>query len=136
MKVKKRSWVIALSITALLILTAIAVVLMLNPSSSGSTYNRRVEENLFSLDMDPLNCKLEETFYINEGDTVDVGITVSSGEIFILVGEAGENPVYEGNNPTITSFRLNISKAGEYVFAISGVGAVGNVTFQINRAAD
>ena len=132
---KKKSWAIALSVAALIILTAITVVLILNPSS-GSTYNRRVEENLFSLDMDPLNCKLEETFYLNEGDSVDVSVTVSSGEIFILVKEAGENPVYEGNNPTITSFRLNISKAGEYVFAVSGVGAVGNVTFQINRAAD
>lgn len=116
------------------VLFLMAGILLLIRSSGGSLYSRRVEEDFFSLSMERLNCTIEEPFSLNRGDAVDVRIVRVSGELTVSIGEKDREPVYEGRNPGLNSFRVIIPEDGEYFLSVSGKQAEGSISFQIDRA--
>lgn len=97
-------------------------------------YSRKVEEDFFSPDMERLNCTIEEPFSLKEGDSVDVSIVRVSGELTISIGKKGFEPIYEGRNPELSSFRVTISENGDYYLSVSGKQAEGSISFQIDRS--
>lgn len=99
----------------------------------GSRYDRKVEKDSFSVNMKGLNSTLEESFSLVAGDTVDVSITISSGEVRLSVGKTDREPVYEGVNPEPNSFRISVHEDGDYIFSVSGNKAEGNISFKINK---
>ena len=129
----KRKWAIGgLCSAALVLILLIGIVPGIWPSN-GSRYSRRVEEDFFSLSMDRLNCTMEEPFSLHRGDTVDVRVVRISGELTISIGEKEREPVYEGRNPELRSFRVTIPEDGDYCLSVSGKQAEGSISFQINR---
>ena len=91
-------------------------------------------ENLYSLELELLNDTLAETFPLLEGDAVEVSLTRLSGELTISIGQENREPVYEGRNPPLGSFRVTIPEDGDYIFSVGGKNAAGSVSFQINRS--
>ena len=103
-------------------------------TSNGSRYSRKVEDDFFSPDMERLNRTIEKPFSLKEGDSVDVGIVRVSGELTISIGKKGFEPIYEGRNPELSSFRVTISEDGDYYLSVSGKHAEGSISFQIDRS--
>ena len=130
----KKKWaIIGICSAALILFLALGILPKISPSS-GSRYSRKVEENFFSLEMERLNCTVEEPFSLNKGDVIDVSIAHVSGELALFIGERDREPIYEGNNPKLNYFRVTIPKEGEYLLSVSGKQAKGSISFQIDKA--
>lgn len=131
----RKSTVIKICFVAFILIAAMIIIPIICQSGR-SRYSRNVDEDLFSLEMERLNCTIEESFFLNEGDTIDVSIVRVSGEIKISIGQEAREPIYEGKNPEPNSFRVTVPNDGSYQFSVSGKRAEGNVSFQINRSAE
>ncbi|MGN0160615.1 MAG: hypothetical protein ACI4AQ_04435 [Lachnospiraceae bacterium] len=127
---RRRKVILWISIVALILFMVLMIFSRVRLSGE-SRYSRKVDENFFSLGMEKLNCTLEESFYLEEGDFVDVSIGLISGEILISIGKVGESPIYEGRNPEPESFRVNITESGDYLISVTGKQAEGSISFQI-----
>ena len=114
---------------------ALVLLLLTFPESAGSRYSRKVEENLFSLDMERLNGTIAEPFSLKAGDTVDVSLVRISGELAIAIGQENREPIYEGTNPELNFFRVTVPEDGVYLFSVSGKHAEGSISFQMGRTA-
>ena len=129
---RKRT-IVGLCAAALVMLLALGFLPRILPSN-GSRYSRKVEDDFFSPDMERLNRTIEKPFSLKEGDSVDVGIVRVSGELTISIGKKGFEPIYEGRNPELSSFRVTISEDGDYYLSVSGKHAEGSISFQIDRS--
>lgn len=123
------------AVLVLAFLLALMILPNIRPSAE-SKYSRRVEEDLFSLGMEQLNCTIAESFSLGEGDTIDVSIVHISGELLLSIGQENREPVYSGRNPELGSFQVTIPEDGDYLISVSGKHAEGSISFQINRAAN
>ena len=129
-----RKWtIVGLCAAALVMFPALGFLPRTLPSN-GSRYSRKVEDDFFSPDMERLNRTIEKPFSLKEGDSVDVGIVRVSGELTISIGKKGFEPIYEGRNPELSSFRVTISENGDYYLSVSGKQAEGSISFQIDRS--
>ena len=123
------------AVLVLAFLLALMILPNIRPSAE-SKYSRRVEEDLFSLGMEQLNCTIAESFSLGEGDTIDVSIVHISGELLLSIGQENREPVYSGRNPELGSFQVTIPEDGDYLISVSGKHAEGGISFQISRAAN
>ena len=124
------SWILC---TVLVVLLTAMLLPWLLPTQE-SRYTRRVEEDFFSLGMEPLNCTIAELFRLHEGDTIDVSVDRASGDLAITIGQEDRQPIYEGRNPQLGSFRVTVPEDGGYLLSVTGKQAQGNISFQINAA--
>lgn len=124
------SWILC----AVLVVLLTAMLLPWLLPTQESRYTRRVEEDFFSLGMEPLNCTIAESFCLQKGDTIDVSVDRVSGELEITIGQELREPIYEGRNPQLGSFRVTVPEDGSYLLSVTGKQAQGNISFQINAA--
>ena len=122
------SWILC----AVLVVLLTAMLLPWLLPTQESRYTRRVEEDFFSLGMEPLNCTIAEPFTLQKGDTIDVNVDRVSGELEITIGQEDRQPIYEGRNPQLGSFRVTVPEDGGYLLSVTGKQAQGNISFQIN----
>lgn len=132
----RRRWAILGLCFAALVVFLAKMLLPRLWSSDESRYSRKVEENLFSLGMERLNCTIAESFSLHEGDTIDVSVVRISGELSISIAQKDRKPIYEGKNPELDSFRITVPEDGDYLLSVSGKQAEGSISFQINRTED
>ena len=124
------SWILC----AVLVVLLTAMLLPWLLPTQESRYTRRVEEDFFSLGMEPLNCTIAEPFTLQKGDTIDVSVDRASGDLAITIGQEDQQPIYEGRNPQLGSFRVTVPEDGGYLLSVTGKQAQGNISFQINAA--
>ena len=124
------SWILC----AVLVVLLTAMLLPWLLPTQESRYTRRVEEDFFSLGMEPLNCTIVEPFTLQKGNTIDVSVDRVSGELEITIGQEDRQPIYEGRNPQLGSFRVTVPEDGGYLLSVTGKQAQGNISFQINAA--
>lgn len=124
------SWILC----AVLVVLLTAMLLPWLLPTQESRYTRRVEEDFFSLGMEPLNCTIAEPFTLQKGDTIDVSVDRASGDLAITIGQEDRQPIYEGRNPQLGSFRVTVPEDGGYLLSVTGKQAQGNISFQINAA--
>lgn len=130
---KKKQIIIGLCAAGLLLLLATLILPNLwHPD--GSTYDRMAEKDFFALEMKPLNTTLSEPYALHQGDTIQVEINRTAGELSISIGQEGQAPVYEGRNPDLTSFRVTIPEDGTYSLSVTGKQAKGSISFRISGA--
>lgn len=129
----RRGRMILLICSALLILSSAVLFLPGIWPSGESRYSRKVEEDLFSLGMERLNCTIAESFSLDAGDTIDVSVVRISGGLSVSIGVEDHEPIYTGTDP-VSSFRVTVPEGGDYLFSVTGKQAEGSVSFQINRA--
>lgn len=129
----RRKWtIIGICSTALVLFLALGILPRIWPSND-SRYSRKVEEDVFSLGMERLNCTIAEPFPLHKGDAIDVRVTRISGELTISIGEKDREPIYEGKNTELSSFRVTVPEGGDYLLSVSGKQAKGSIFFQIKR---
>lgn len=115
------------------VLFIFALIISVNEiSRDDSVYSRRVEDDLFLLEMESLNCTVEETFHFQKGDTVDVSAINISGELSCFIGRENNTSIYEGRSPMPGSFRVTVPEDGDYIISVSGRNAKGSISFRIS----
>lgn len=129
----KRNLIIILIILAVSLIVAGAILLPRILPSGGSVYSRRVEEDLFSLGIESLNCALSEPFSLKKGDVIEVSAVHISGELSIVIAQDSREPIYQGRNPELGSFQVKVPEDGIYQITVSGKHAKGSVSFRIDR---
>lgn len=100
--------------------------------SRDSVFTRNAEENRYALGCKILNTTLEESYYLEEGDSITVAMDVMKGEFKICIGIKGDEPVYTGNGIICGDFQVNIPKTGDYEISVTGKKAVGSVSFTMD----
>lgn len=123
-------WILA----AVLVVFLTALLLPRLLPSQESRFSRQVEEDFFRVEMKGLNGTLAETYSLYAGDTIDVQLVHTAGDITVTIGLEGQRAIYEGRNPQVSCFRVNITEDGNYLLSVTGKQAQGRVCFQINAA--
>lgn len=91
------------------------------------------EDDVFSLGMESMSETRKKTFTLEKGDAIDVSMVYIAGEIDISITDSKGNAVYEGHNPELSSFQVNIQESGDYTISVTGKQAEGSISFQILR---
>ena len=93
----------------------------------------KVEDDLFSIGMESMNESRSESFRLEEGMSVAVYVIHLDGELDIYITDSNGTVVYEGHNPEIGSFLVNITEDDRYTMTVEGKRAKGSISFQILR---
>ena len=93
----------------------------------------KIEDDLFSIGMESMNESRGESFLLDEGASVVVYVVHLAGELDIYITDSIGNAVYEGHNPEMGSFTVNITESGRYTITVEGKRAEGSVSFKFLR---
>ena len=127
--------IVCACVAAGILVAALALKPVLWPPR-GSIYSSKADENSYSVGMEPLNSTLSHAFSLRKGDAIDVSVAHISGEVTITITQENQRPIYEGRNPDLGSFRVNIPEDGQYLLCVAGKQAEGSVSFAISPAAE
>lgn len=95
-----------------------------------SKFSRQVDDNRFFVEFYPLNGELTESFSLREGDVIEVCIIRNKGQLKVVIGQQGKEPIYEGNDFS-GSFQVNVPEDGSYTITVSGKKADGSADFKM-----
>ena len=109
------------------------IVLQIVWSNTESRCTVKVEDDLFSIGMESMNESRSESFRLEEGISVAVYVVHLDGELDIYITDSNGTVVYEGHNPEIGSFLVNITEDDRYTMTVEGKQAKGSISFQILR---
>lgn len=127
----KTGWRIVIY-TLAAVLAVLGVLVLAGAMGPGESDVTR-EDDLFSLGMSYMSGEQSATFALSEGDAIEVTVVHISGDLRLHIA-CGEDVIYEGHNPEMGDFRVNILKDGEYTITVSGRRADGSVSFEMIRA--
>ena len=129
----RKCWRIALYVMAAVF--ALTGVLVLTGVLGLGVSNAKVtlEDDLFSLGLSYMSGERSATFDLSAGDVIDVTVVHISGDLTLRI-TCGEDEIYEGRNPEMGPFRVNIPEDGAYTITVGGRRADGSVTFRVVRA--
>lgn len=104
---------------------------MLSGCGSTSVFDgsKSANEGGFQMDYAVLNREESADLYLEEGDQLEVVIAQTSGDVDVIVGLSGKDPLYRGNGQQNGEFSLPISEAGTYHISVTGHQAKGSVSF-------
>ena len=66
---------------------------------------------------------------LTEGDQIQVHISHTIGNVDVIVGQNGEEPIYKGTEQENADFILTIPKTGCYHISVTGHRAEGAISF-------
>ena len=66
---------------------------------------------------------------LTEGDQIQVHISHTAGDVDVIVGENGEEPIYKGMQQENADFILTVPKTGYYHISVTGHRAKGEISF-------
>ena len=130
MKQSARTFIIC-CVVVLFILTWIVLLRVWH--NTESRYTVKVEDDLFSIGMESMNESRSESFQLEEVASVAVYVVHLDGELDIYITDSNGTVVYEGHNPEIGSFLVNITEDDRYTMTVEGKRAKGSISFQILR---
>ena len=127
----KTGWRIVLYALAavLLVLGVLVLSSVMGPGKSDVTR----EDDLFSVGMSYMSGEQSATYTLAAGDAIDVTVVHISGDLRLRIAY-GEAVIYEGHNPEMGDFRVNVLMDGEYTITVTGQRADGSVSFEMIRA--
>ena len=127
----KTGWRIVLYALAA-VLVVLGVLVLAGAMGPGESDVTR-EEDLFSLGMSYMSGERSASYDLAAGDAIDVTVVHISGDLRLCIA-CGADVIYEGHNPEMGDFRVNILKDGEYTITVTGRRADGSVSFEMIRA--
>ena len=130
---KRSARIIVICSEAMLLICLLWVVTLKLWSDTESRYTVKVEDDLFSIGMESMNESRSESFRLEEGISVAVYVVHLDGELDVYITDSSGTVVYEGHNPEIGSFLVNISEDDRYTMTVEGKRAKGSISFQILR---
>ena len=114
-------------------MTAILLALGLLLSGCGrkSTFDgsRTSDEMGFRMEYSLLDKEESAEMKLTEGDQIQVHISHITGNVDVIVGENGEEPIYKGTEQENADFILTVPKIGCYHISVTGHRAKGEVSF-------
>ena len=131
MKISTR--IIVICSEVLLIICLLWVIALKLWSDTESRCTVKVEDDLFSIGMESMNESRSESFHLEAGVSVAVCVVHLDGELDIYITDSNGTVVYEGHNPEIGSFLVNITEDDRYTMTVEGKQAKGSISFQILR---
>ena len=115
------------AITAILL----AVCLLLSGCGRKSTFDgsRTSSGTEFRMEYSILDKEESVELKLTEGDQIQVHISHTAGNVDVIVGQNGEEPIYKGTEQENTDFILTVPKTGCYHISVTGHRAKGEVSF-------
>ena len=116
-----------------IILSAIllAACLLLSGCGGKPTFDgsKTSDENLFRMEYSILDREESAEMMLTEGDQIQVHISHTAGNVDVIVGENGEEPIYKGTEQENADFILTVPKTGCYHISVTGHRAKGEISF-------
>ena len=116
-----------------IILSAIllAACLLLSGCGGKSAFDgsRTSSETVFRMEYNILDKEESAELKLIEGDQIQVHISNIAGNVDVIVGENGEEPIYKGTAQENADFILTIPKTGSYQISVTGHRAKGEISF-------
>ena len=109
-----------------IILSAIlmAICLLLSGCGGKSTFDgsRTSDETGFRMEYRILDKEESAEMKLTEGDQIQVHISHAAGNLDVIVGQYGEEPIYKGTEQENADFILTVPKTGCYHISVTGLG--------------
>ena len=116
-----------------IILSAILLVICLLLSGCGgkSTFDgsRTPDETGFRMEYSILDKEESAELKLTKDDQMQVHILHTAGNVDVIVGQKGEEPIYKGTAQENADFILTIPKTGSYQISVTGHRAKGEISF-------
>ena len=115
------------AVTAILL----AICLLLSGCGKKSTFDgsRTSDETGFRMEYRILDKEESAEMKLTEGDQIEVHISHIAGNVDVIFGQNGEEPIYKGTGQENADFILTIPKSGSYQISVTGHRAKGEVSF-------
>ena len=116
-----------------IILSAIllAACLLLSGCGGKPTFDgsKTSDETLFRMEYSILDKEESAELKLAEGDQIQVHISHTAGNVDVIVGQKGEDPIYKGTEQENADFILTVPKTGCYHISVTGHRAKGEISF-------
>ena len=116
-----------------IILFAILLVICLLLSGCGGKSifdgSRTSDETGFRMEYSILDKEESTEMKLTEGDQIQVHISHTIGNVDVIVGQNGEEPMYKGTEQENADFILTVPKTGCYHLSVTGHRAKGEISF-------
>ena len=111
-----------------------AICLLLSGCGGKSTFDgsRASDETVFRMEYSILDKEESAEMKLTEGVQIQVHILHITGNVDVIVGENGEEPIYKGTEQENADFILTVPKTGCYHISVTGHRAKGEVSFTYN----
>ena len=115
------------AVTAILL----AICLLLSGCGEKSTFDgsRTSDETGFRMEYRILDKEESVEMKLTEGDQIQVHISHIAGNVDLIFGQNGEEPIYKGTGQENADFILTIPKSGSYQISVTGHRAKGEISF-------
>ena len=90
--------------------------------------SRTSDETEFRMEYSLLDKEESAELYLIEGDQIQVHISHIAGNVDVIVGQNGEEPIYKGTEQENADFVLTVPKTGTYQISVTGHRAKGEVS--------
>ena len=109
----------------------LAMSLLLTGCGGKSTFDgsRISDETGFRLEYSILDKEESAEMKLTEGDQIQVHISQIAGNVDVIVGRNGEEPIYKGTEQENADFILTVPKTGCYYISVTGHRAKGEISF-------
>ncbi len=86
-------------------------------------------ETVFRMEYSILDKEESAEMKLTEGDLIQVSISHTAGNVDVIVGRNGEEPIYKGTEQENADFILTVPKTGGYHISVTGHRAKGEISF-------
>ena len=91
--------------------------------------SRTSGETEFRMEYNILDKEESAELKLTEGDQLQVSISHTTGNVDVIVGRNGEEPIYKGTGQENADFVLTIPQTGAYQISVRGHRAKGKISF-------
>ena len=91
--------------------------------------SRTSGETEFRMEYSILDKEESAELKLTEGDQLQVSISHTAGNVDVIVGRNGEEPIYKGTGQENADFVLTIPQTGAYQISVRGHRAKGKISF-------
>ena len=117
--------------TIILHVVLLAICLLLSGCGGKTTFDgaRTSDETGFRMEYSILDKEESSEMKLTEGDQIQVHISHSAGNVDVIVGQNGQEPIYKGTEQENADFILTVPKTGSYRISVTGHRAKGEISF-------
>ncbi len=87
------------------------------------------DETGFRMEYSILDKEESAEMKLTEGDQIQVHISHTAGNVDVIVGRNGEEPIYKGTGQENADFILTVPETGLYLISVTGHRAEGELSF-------
>ena len=109
----------------------LAICLLLSGCGGKTTFDgsKTSDETGFRMEYSILDKEESAELELTEGDQIQVHISHTAGNVDVIVGWNGEDPIYKGTGQKNADFILTVPKTGCYHISVTGHRAKGEISF-------